>query len=88
MTVKYIIEAVVIAALFIGLVNEEKVAAWEKKVIKKIKDRFNLGTDAEFEARLRAERFEKQQRMREAELLELGCNLSPSLKIVDKHDAA
>lgn len=80
--IKFAIEGILVAAVIVGFIFEERIALFERKVLKNIKTRLNLGTDEKMEARLREERFNKQQRIREAELLELGCNMRPELKVI------
>lgn len=80
---RFVFEGLAVAAVIVGFIFEERIALFERKVLKAVKNHFNIGVDSEMEERLRIERFQKQQREREAELLELGCEPNaPKLRII------
>lgn len=88
MTTRIAIELIIGVAFIIGFIFEEKIALFERKMLKKIfaksinrKDREN-----ERNEKLRTARFLREQQLREQELLELGCDLRPNLRVIKSAD--
>ena len=84
MITRFVIEGLIAVALVIGFCFEEKIALAERRLIKKLFYGRELKKQREERAKrmLREARYIRAQREREMELLELGLDPRPSLKVI------
>lgn len=90
MTTKFVIELIIGLAFIVGFIFEEKIALFERKMLKKIfaKSISKKHRENERSEKLRMARFLREQEQRENELRELGCDLRPSLRVIKSNDYA
>lgn len=88
MTTRIAIELIIGVAFIIGFIFEERIALFERKMLKKIfaKSISKRERENERSEKLRMARFLREQELREKELRELGCDLRPSLKVIKSND--
>ena len=84
MITRFVIEGILVLAVIVGFVFEEKIALAERRLLKKIFARSFARKEREenMKLKLREARYLRQQKERELELLELGLDPRPSLKII------
>ena len=90
MTTKFAIELFIGIAFIVAFIFEEKIALFERKVLKKVfaKSISKREREEERNEKLRMARFLREQELREKELCELGCDLRPSLKVIKSNSYA
>ena len=84
MITRFVIEGLLVIAVIVGFIFEERIALAERRVLKKIMAR-SLAKKQRREhirLKLREARYQKQQMQREMELLELGLDTKPALKVI------
>ena len=84
MITRFVIEALLVLAVITGFIFEEKIAIAERKALKKIFARALAKKERQehIKLKMREARYQKQQMQREMELLELGLDSKPSLKVL------
>ena len=84
MITRFVIEGLIAVALVIGFCFEEKIALAERRLLKKLLYGRELKKQKQERAKrmLREARYIRAQREREMELLELGLDPRPSLKVI------
>lgn len=90
MTTRLLIETIIGLAFIVAFIFEERIALFERKILRKIfaKTISRKQRADERNKKLRTARFLREQELREKELLELGCDLRPSLKVVKRNNYA
>jgi len=90
MTVRFVIEALLVVAVIIGFCFEEKIARAERRFLRKVlcASRAKKQRQEHIKLKMREARYQRQQLQREMELLELGLDTKPSLKVMAQESAA
>ncbi len=88
MTTRIAIELIIGVAFIVAFIFEEKIALFERKLLKKIfaKSISKKQRENERSEKLRMARFLREQELREKELRELGCDLRPNLRVIKSAD--
>ena len=86
MMTRFVIEGMIAVALIIGLIFEDKIAAAERRWLKKVLRRAQTkqARREHINLKMREARYQRQQLQREMELIELGLDPGPSLKVLSK----
>ena len=86
MTTRILIETIIGLAFIVAFIFEERIALFERKMLKKIfaKTISRKQRADERNEKLRMARFLREQEIREKELRELGCDLRPNLKVIKR----
>ena len=86
MMTRFVIEGIIAALLIVGLIFEERIAVAERRWFKKIMRRSaaKQKRSEHIKLKMREARYQRQQLQREMELIELGLDPRPSLKVISK----
>ncbi|MBQ6380419.1 MAG: hypothetical protein IJJ41_02305 [Clostridia bacterium] len=84
MTVRFVIEALLVVAVVVGFVFEEKIALAERRALRKLFSRSLAKKQRQehIKLKMREARYQRQQMQRELEMLELGLDSRPGLKVI------
>ncbi|MBE6818855.1 MAG: hypothetical protein E7517_06850 [Ruminococcaceae bacterium] len=90
MTIRFVIEALLVVAVIIGFCFEEKIARAERRFLRKVfsASRAKKQRQEHIRLKMREARYQRQQLQREMELLELGLDTKPALKVMARESAA
>ena len=85
MITRFVIEGLLVIAVIVGFIFEEKIALAERRFLKKIFSRTlqKKQRQEHIKIKMREARYQRQQMQREMELLELGLDSRPSLKMLE-----
>ena len=88
MITRFVIEGLLVVAVIIGFIFEEKIALAERRFLKKMFSRSlqKKQRQENIKLKMREARYQRQQMQREMELLELGLDNRPSLKVLNNDD--
>ena len=86
MMTRFVIEGIIAALLIVGLIFEERIAVAERRWFKKLMRRSaaKQKRSEHIKLKMREARYQRQQLQREMELIELGLDPRPSLKVISK----
>ena len=84
MMTRFVIETALVLAVIIGFCFEERIARAERRWLKKVLNHRKMKAQrkAHIDLKMREARYMRNQRERELELLELGLDPRPSLKVI------
>lgn len=90
MITRFVIEGLLVLAVIIGFIFEEKIALAERRFLKKLFARSlqKKARQEHIQLKMREARYQRQQMQRELEMLELGLDTKPSLKVISTAPAA
>ncbi|MBQ3432565.1 MAG: hypothetical protein IJG23_07260 [Clostridia bacterium] len=88
MITRFVIEGLLVVAVIIGFIFEEKIALAERRFLKKMFSRSlqKKQRQEHIKLKMREARYQRQQMQREMEMLELGLDNRPSLKVLNTDD--
>ena len=84
MIARFVIEGLLVVAVIAGFIFEEKIARAERRALKKLFARSLAKKERRehIKVKMREARYQRQQMQREMEMLALGLDSKPSLKVV------
>ncbi|MBR2591272.1 MAG: hypothetical protein IKE65_10210 [Clostridia bacterium] len=84
MITRFVIEGLLVVAVIAGFIFEERIARAERKLLKKLFARSAAKKQRKehIQLKMREARYQRQQMQRDMELLELGLDTKPSLKVI------
>ncbi|MBQ3431882.1 MAG: hypothetical protein IJG23_03765 [Clostridia bacterium] len=90
MITRFVIEGLLVIAVIAGFIFEEKIALAERHALKKLFARSLAKKQRKehIKLKMREARYQKQQLQREMELLELGLDSKPMLKVIESREQA